>query len=79
MRIALFEIGDYHDGPDIVRVFSSVKKAKDNIPAEFKEKDSPSNYCYYEDEISGKWLSITEHEVDERYENITSHIKKEMV
>ena len=65
MKVAIFEIGNYHDSPDIVRVFSSVEKAIENIPSGFeKRKNFSLEYLYYEDEINKKWLNIKEYEVE---------------
>lgn len=64
MKIAIFEIGNYHDDPDIIRVFSSVEKAIENIPSEFKEIQDFPFYHYYEDETNERWLSIEEYEVE---------------
>lgn len=62
MKIAIFEIGDYHEGADIVRVFSSVEKAIENIPLGFKSINSlPGDYA---DEINERWLAIKEYEVE---------------
>lgn len=62
-KIAILETGDYHEGPDTVRVFASAKKAIENIPAGFKKLDSFSKY-YYEDKANAKWLNIREYEVE---------------
>ena len=68
MKIAIFEIGDFYDTPDIIRVFSSVAKAKENIPSGFKElQDFPSSHLsshHYEDGNKKRWLSIKEYEVE---------------
>lgn len=64
MKIAIFEIGDYHDSPDIVRVFASIEKAIENVPYGFKELQDFPFYYYYENEINEKWLSIKEYEVE---------------
>lgn len=64
MKIAIFEIGNFHDSPDIVRIFSSAKKAIENIPSEFEKRDSSPGYNYYEDKVSERWLSISEHKVE---------------
>lgn len=65
MKIAMFEIGNYHDSPDITRVFSSVEKAIENIPHGFKEIQDFPFYHYYENEINEKWLSIKEYKIEE--------------
>ena len=58
----MFEIGNYHDVPGIIRVFSSVEKALENIPFGFKDIGYANNYA---DEANEKWLSIKEYEVEE--------------
>lgn len=65
MKIAIFEIGNYHDSPDITKVFSSVEKAKENISPEFKEIQDFPFYHYYENESKEKWLSIKEYKIEE--------------
>lgn len=62
MKIAIFEIGHYYEVSDIVRVFSSVEKAIENIPPEFKDIGYLNSYA---DEANEKWLSIKEFEVNE--------------
>ena len=62
MKIALFEIGDYHKVFNITRVFSSMEKARENIPSGFKDIGYLNSYA---DEINEKWLSIKEFEVEE--------------
>jgi hypothetical protein len=62
MKIAIFEIGKYHDVSDVIRVFSSVEKARENIPLGFKDIGYANNYT---DEANEKWLSIKEFEVEE--------------
>jgi len=64
MKIAILEIGNYHDSPDIGRVFLSVAAATQNIPSEFSKKDSLLGYNYYEDEINERWLNIRESELE---------------
>lgn len=65
MKIAIFEIGNYHDIPDTTKVFSSTEKAKKYIPAGFTEIQNFPFYFYCEDKINEKWLSIKEYEVKE--------------
>lgn len=62
MKIAIFEIGDYHDSPDIIRVFSSVEKAIENIPSGFGKIEYPGHH--YADINNEKWLTIKEYEVE---------------
>lgn len=65
MKVAIFEIGNYYDNPDIVRVFSSVEKAVENIPFGFKERQDFPFYHYYENKTNERWLNIKEYEVED--------------
>ena len=65
MKIAILETGDFHDTPDITRVFSSVEKARKNIPSEFKRVTVGLSRYYYENEAGEKWLNIEEYEIEE--------------
>lgn len=65
MKVAIFESGNYWDVSNIVRVFSSIEKAMENVPSGFeKRKNFSLEYLYYEDEINKKWLNIKEYEVE---------------
>lgn len=65
MKVAIFEIGDYYDNPDIVRVFSSVEKAIENVPSIFKERKVSLFLHYYENKTNERWLNIKEYEVED--------------
>jgi len=64
MEIALFESGYYYDNPDIVRVFSTIERAIDNIPPEYEKKETYME-LYYENQKHARWLSITIYKVEE--------------
>lgn len=65
MRVAIFEIGNFYDTPDIVRVFDSEATAIKNIPEGFVNIEECSYlYLYYENRKDEKYLNIKMHEVE---------------
>jgi len=68
-HIVIFEIGEWHEGADITRVFSSTKKAMEYIPKGFKEIVLTNLFIkgfdyYAENGRSKKWLKIQRYNVE---------------
>lgn len=65
MKVAIFEIGNFYDPPEILRVFDSEATAIKNIPDGFvKIEDCSWIYLYYENRNGEKYLSIKMYEVE---------------
>ena len=64
-KVSILEIGEYHDGPDITRVFDSKEKAIKNIPVGFQRmKEYELKGLYYENKNKEEWLTIKTYKVE---------------
>ncbi len=63
MSVSVLEIGNFHDPPDITRVFHTELRAIENVPAWFKRIVNASG-IYYEDKANERWLTIKTYRVE---------------
>jgi len=71
-KVYVYEMGEFHESANDIRIFSSLKKAINQIPKEFKEipyTHSLTGVCYWygetkeDDKGRQYWLSITEYTI----------------
>lgn len=62
-HVYLFQRGDFHDAPRVVRIFSNWIKAIENIPPDFVKVDMPP-YEHYAIRETFEWLSISKIKVE---------------
>ncbi len=64
MKVAIFEIGNFFDAPDIVRVFDSKETAINHVPPGFKIKEACGSWVYYADDDREQYLNIKIYNVE---------------
>jgi hypothetical protein len=65
ITVAILQIGEVWDSPDITRIFTDEKTALKHLPKGFKEITIDKDYgLYFEHESKRRWANIKTYEVE---------------
>lgn len=64
MKVVLYQEGEWHCSPDIIRIFRTLELTKKHIPEGYEFVDIQSQ-GYAENTQDERWLTITEYQVIE--------------